>query len=88
LIFNGYPTGVEVSYAMQHGGPYPASTDARFTSVGAAAIYRFARPVCFQGFPDAALPEELQNANPRGIWRMIDGQWTKNALQAAAAVSR
>ncbi len=80
LIFNGYPTGVEVAHAMQHGGPYPSTTDARFTSVGTAAIYRFARPVCFQGFPDSALPPELQNANPRGIWRMVNGQWTKDAV--------
>lgn len=85
LIFNGYPTGVEVGYAMHHGGPYPATTDARFTSVGAAAIYRFARPVCFQNFPDAALPIELQNSNPRGIWRMIDGRFTKDAITSALA---
>ena len=82
LIFNGYPTGVEVSYAMHHGGPYPSATDARFTSVGAAAIYRFARPVCLQGFPDSALPAELQNGNPRGIWRMVNGQLTKDAVRA------
>ncbi len=80
LICNGYPTGVEVGFAMQHGGPYPASTDPRFTSVGMAAIYRFARPLCFQNFPDAALPPELQNANPRGIWRMIDGRLTKEPV--------
>ncbi len=81
LISNGYPTGVEVGFAMQHGGPYPASTDPRFTSVGTAAIYRFARPLCFQNFPDPALPAELQNANPRGIWRMIDGQLTKERVR-------
>ncbi len=80
LIFNGYPTGVEVGYAMQHGGPYPATTDPRFTSVGATAIYRFARPVCYQNFPDGTLPMELQNANPRGIWRLIDGKLAKEAL--------
>ncbi len=80
LISNAYPTGVEIGFAMQHGGPYPASTDPRFTSVGAAAIYRFARPLCFQNFPDRALPPELQNANPRGIWRMIDGRFTKDAV--------
>lgn len=83
MIFNGYPTGVEVGYAMHHGGPYPATTDARFTSVGTAAIYRFARPVCFQNFPDAALPPELQNANPRGIWRMLDGHLTKEPIAGA-----
>ncbi len=80
LLFNGYPTGVEVGYAMQHGGPYPASTDSRFTSVGAAAIYRFARPVCYQNFPEEALPIELRNQNARGIWRMIDGRLTKESL--------
>jgi 2,5-dioxopentanoate dehydrogenase len=80
LIFNGFPTGVEVGHAMYHGGPYPATTDEKFTSVGATAIYRFARPVCYQNFPEELLPAELQNANPRGIWRRIDGQLTKNAL--------
>ncbi len=80
LLFNGYPTGVEVGYAMQHGGPYPASTDSRFTSVGAAAIYRFARPVCYQNFPEEALPTELRNENPSGIWRMINGRLTKEPL--------
>jgi 2,5-dioxopentanoate dehydrogenase len=80
LLFNGYPTGVEVGYAMQHGGPYPASTDSRFTSVGTAAIYRFARPVCYQNFPEEALPAELRNRNPGGIWRMIDGRFTKESL--------
>lgn len=73
LIFNGFPTGVEVSHAMVHGGPYPATSDARFTSVGTRSIYRFARPVCFQNFPDALVPEELQAANPLGILRQIDG---------------
>ena len=80
LLFNGYPTGVEVGHAMQHGGPYPATTDARFTSVGSAAIYRFARPVCFQNFPDQALPPELQSANPRGIWRTVNGQLTRDPV--------
>jgi NADP-dependent aldehyde dehydrogenase len=77
IIFNGYPTGVEVSDAMVHGGPYPATSDARFTSVGTQAILRFARPVCFQNFPDEALPCELQRANPLGIWRRRDGQLTQ-----------
>jgi NADP-dependent aldehyde dehydrogenase len=77
LVFNGFPTGVEVCPAMHHGGPYPATTDAHFTSVGTGAIKRFARPVCFQGFPDAALPAELRNRNSRGIWRLVDGQLTK-----------
>jgi 2,5-dioxopentanoate dehydrogenase len=73
LIFNGFPTGVEVAHAMVHGGPYPSTSDARFTSVGSAAIYRFARPVCFQNFPDALVPAELQAANPLGILRLVDG---------------
>lgn len=80
ILFNGYPTGVEVGYAMQHGGPYPATTDSRFTSVGAAAIFRFARPVCYQNFPDEALPLELKDSNPRGIWRTIDGVFTKDSI--------
>ncbi len=76
VICNGFPTGVEVCHAMHHGGPYPATTDARFTSVGSAAIARFARPVCYQDLPDAALPPELQRANPRGILRLVDGVYT------------
>ena len=78
LLFNGYPTGVEVGHAMQHGGPYPASTDSRTTSVGSAAIARFVRPLCYQDFPDEALPEELRNANARGIWRLVDGALTRD----------
>ncbi len=78
LVFNGYPTGVEVCPSMQHGGPYPATTDARTTSVGTAAIQRFARPVAYQNFPLEALPAELQHTNPRGIWRLVDNQLTKD----------
>ena len=74
LIFNGFPTGVEVTHAMVHGGPYPSTSDPRFTSVGSLAIYRFVRPVCFQGFPQAALPQELQDGNPLGIRRLRDGK--------------
>ncbi|HEU5335339.1 MAG TPA: aldehyde dehydrogenase (NADP(+)), partial [Terriglobales bacterium] len=73
VIFNGYPTGVEVCHAMVHGGPYPATSDGRTTSVGTLAILRFARPVCFQGFPQTALPQELQDPNPLGILRLVDG---------------
>jgi 2,5-dioxopentanoate dehydrogenase len=80
LLCNGFPTGVEVSYAMHHGGPYPATTDERFTSVGATAIYRFARPICYQNIPEAALPAELKNANPLGIWRTVDGVLSRNPL--------
>ncbi|MCA9260012.1 MAG: aldehyde dehydrogenase (NADP(+)), partial [Planctomycetales bacterium] len=74
LVCNGFPTGIEVCAAMHHGGPYPAATHSGFTSIGHASIYRFARPVCFQNFPDAALPAELQEANPRGIARLVDGK--------------
>ncbi|MGB6975633.1 MAG: aldehyde dehydrogenase (NADP(+)) [Terracidiphilus sp.] len=80
VLFNGFPTGVEVCDAMVHGGPYPASSDSRFTAVGTRAILRFARPVCFQGFPEAELPEELRNANPRGIWRMVNGELTRDPI--------
>lgn len=77
LIFNGFPTGVEVCASMQHGGPYPATTDSRSTSVGTAAIKRFARPLCYQSFPQEALPVELRDANERNIWRLVDNEWTK-----------
>jgi alpha-ketoglutaric semialdehyde dehydrogenase len=77
LIFNGFPTGVEVTHAMVHGGPYPSTSDGRSTSVGSQAIFRFTRLVCYQGFPDTALPEELKEANPMGIWRMVDGSLRK-----------
>ena len=80
LIFNGFPTGVEVCAAMIHGGPYPATTAPASTSVGALAMQRFLRPVCFQNVPDSLLPLELQNANPLGIWRAVNGQWTKQAI--------
>ncbi len=71
LIINGVPTGVEVCHAMQHGGPWPATTDSRFTSVGTGAIRRFARPLAFQNFPDELLPDELKEGNPLGIRRMV-----------------
>jgi NADP-dependent aldehyde dehydrogenase len=80
LIHNGIPTGVEVCAAMQHGGPYPAASDARFTSVGSAAIKRFVRPVCYQNWPSALLPEALQDGNPLAIWRMVDDQLTRDAV--------
>ena len=76
ILLNGYPTGVEVCEAMVHGGPYPATSDARGTSVGTLAIERFLRPVCLQNYPDALLPEALQNANPLGIQRLVDGEVT------------
>jgi NADP-dependent aldehyde dehydrogenase len=70
LIFNGFPTGVEVCNSMVHGGPFPATSDGRSTSVGTTAIFRFCRPVAWQSFPDDALPQELRDANPLGIRRM------------------
>ena len=79
LIVNGFPTGVEVCPSMQHGGPYPATTDSKTTSVGTAAIHRFARPLAYQNFPQSSLPVELQDANPRGIWRLVDGEMTRGA---------
>ncbi len=78
LIFNGYPTGVEVSPAMHHGGPYPAGSDSKFTSVGTAAILRFLRPICYQNFPESLLPPELQSKNPRKIWRTVNGSLTQD----------
>lgn len=85
LVLNGFPTGVEVCAAMHHGGPYPATTDSRFTSVGTAAILRFARPVCYQGFPDALLPAALQDANPLGLLRLVDGRPTREPIAAGRA---
>ncbi len=80
VLLNGYPTGVEVCDSMVHGGPYPATSDARGTSVGTLAINRFLRPVCYQNYPDDVLPEALQNANPLGIQRLVDGVHSRDAL--------
>jgi len=77
VIINGVPTGVEVCPSMHHGGPFPATTDSRFTSVGTDAIKRFVRPVSFQNFPDALLPEELKAGNPLGIWRFVNSEMKK-----------
>jgi NADP-dependent aldehyde dehydrogenase len=77
LIVNGFPTGVEVCHAMVHGGPFPATTDSRTTSVGTAALTRFARPICYQNFPDTQLPDELKNSNPLEIWRLVNGERTR-----------
>ncbi len=74
VLLNGWPTGVTVSYAQQHGGPYPATTAVGTTSVGTAAIGRFLRPVAYQGVPEALLPPALQDANPWGIPRRVDGR--------------
>lgn len=80
VLINGYPTGVEVCDAMVHGGPWPATSDARGTSVGTLAIERFLRPVCYQNFPDALLPEALKNSNPLGLTRLVNGEKTAQAL--------
>jgi 2,5-dioxopentanoate dehydrogenase len=77
LIFNNVPTGVEICFAMQHGGPFPACTDGRFTSVGPDAIKRWVRPASYQSFPDSLLPDELKTDNPLNIWRMVDGEFGK-----------
>ncbi len=78
FILNGVPTGVEVCLSMQHGGPFPATTDSRFTSVGADGIKRFARPIAFQKWSNELLPEELKNENPLRIWRTVNNELTKN----------
>lgn len=77
LIINGVPTGVEVCPSQNHGGPFPSTTDSRFTAVGTDALKRFARPVAYQNFPDALLPDELKSSNPRNIWRVFNGEWKK-----------
>ncbi|EHA14702.1 aldehyde dehydrogenase (NADP(+)) [Halomonas sp. HAL1] len=74
ILANGWPTGVEVCHAMVHGGPYPATSDSRSTSVGSAAIYRFLRPVCYQALPERLLPEVLKDGNPLGVSRLVDGK--------------
>jgi alpha-ketoglutaric semialdehyde dehydrogenase len=80
IIYGGYPTGVEVCHSMQHGGPFPSTTDGRTTSVGTAAIYRFVRPVAYQDFPNGLLPKPLQNSNPLNILRLVNGEWTNRKL--------
>lgn len=81
VILNGYPTGLEVSHAIVHSGPYPATSDAgRSTSVGTRALNRWARLVCYQNFADDLLPPELQNANPLGLRRLVNGEWTNAAI--------
>ena len=79
VIFNGFPTGVAVTRAMQHGGPYPATT-ALHTSVGTTAIRRFQRPVTWQNAPAELLPAALRDANPLGIWRLVNGELTRDAV--------
>jgi NADP-dependent aldehyde dehydrogenase len=77
FILNGVPTGVEVCLSMHHGGPFPATTDSRFTSVGADGIKRFARPIAFQNWSNNLLPDELKDENPLKIWRTINNELKK-----------
>jgi NADP-dependent aldehyde dehydrogenase len=80
IIFNGVPTGVEVCPAMHHGGPFPASTDSRFSAVGTSAIKRWVRPVCFQNWPQDALPEALKDHNPLGIQRLVNNSYSTDKI--------
>ncbi len=80
FIFNGMPTGVEVCRSMQHGGPFPSTTDSRFSSVGLDAVYRFVRPVAYQDFPQSLLPPALQNENPLNILRCVNNIWTRDRI--------
>lgn len=81
IILNGVPTGVAVCHAMQHGGPFPATTDSRFTSVGPDGISRFVRPIAYQNCPDELLPDELKNKNPLKFWRTVNGEWTRGEVE-------
>ncbi len=78
VVYNGFPTGVEVCHAMVHGGPHPATTSSQSSSVGTASIIRFTRPVCMQNVPDALLPRALQRGNPQNILRQVNGQFTRD----------
>lgn len=77
VLINGVPTGVEVCNSMVHGGPYPASSDSRFTAVGVNAVKRWLRPISFQNWPNHLLPDALKNENPTSIWRTVDGNFSK-----------
>jgi len=83
MIWNGLPTGVTVGHATVHGGPYPATSAPATTSVGTTAARRFQRPVGYQAWPDALLPAELQDANPLGIVRLVDGTYTRDRVVRA-----
>ena len=78
ILFGGWPTGVEVSHAMVHGGPFPATSDSRSTSVGSRAIERYLRPVCYQDVPKSLLPSAIADGNPEKLWRRIDGRLTQD----------
>ena len=81
LVLNNVPTGVEVTHAMVHGGPFPATTDSKATSVGSHSIYRFTRPFCYQNFPQELLPDALKDNNSLQIWRHVEGLFTKDDLK-------
>jgi NADP-dependent aldehyde dehydrogenase len=81
FLLNGVPTGVEVCLSMHHGGPFPATTDSRFTSVGGDGIKRFVRPLAFQNWDNKLLPDELKNENPLHIWRSVNNELTKDVIQ-------
>jgi len=83
VVYDGFPTGVAVTYGMHHGGPYPATTAPQHTSVGMTAIRRWQRPVAWQNAPASVLPAELRDENPLGIWRRVDGEPTKGPLRAS-----
>lgn len=85
IVFNGYPTGIEPCPSVHHGGPYPSTSDGRTTSIGTAAIERWVRPVCYQDCPQALLPDELRDENPRGIWRLVDGEFTREPSNRAGS---
>ncbi len=80
VVFNNVPTGVEVCPSMVHGGPFPATTDSRFTSVGIQSVKRWVRSVCYQNCPQSLLPRELADSNPLHIWRLLNNEWTKDAV--------
>ncbi len=82
VCVNGFPTGIEVCDSVHHGGPYPATTDAQHTSIGTAGIARWGRPVSYQNTPDALLPDALKDANPLGLMRLVDGEWTRGGVDS------
>jgi len=88
MIYNGVPTGVEVSHSMMHGGPFPATTFSHFTSVGTEAIKRFLRPVCYQDCPQEFLPDQLKDKNPLGLMRKLNGEFTRDAVHQMEPVSQ
>jgi NADP-dependent aldehyde dehydrogenase len=88
MIYNGVPTGVEVSHSMMHGGPFPATSFAHFTSVGTEAIKRFLRPVCYQDCPQEFLPLALKGENPLHIMRKLNGVYTRDEVQQLEAVAQ